>query len=512
MTYASPEALDALLAASRAIYFGPLPASASDAVPADGAASATAAAASPVLAAAAAELAPLSAVYAMVLSDPPLSISIGGETYVLTFADEFNGSSVSFWTGFGSGGIWTTSFSPHLDDTRTIASNGELQYYADPDMSAFPGIFTLSQGVLTINAAELDASQQLLADGMEYASGMISTELSFSASSGYIEISADVPDQTGFWSAFWLLPADGDWSAEIDIFEILGEDADTLHTNLWTDGTPDAEAVTVTGAGDGFHTYGLFWDTDTVQWYYDGTMIREAENTVTEEMYLIINLAVGGWADDPDATTDFSDGLSIDYVRVYELESDPDRNEALTSATFVPASPDVGTSASEVIDGSHWGDVIKGQGGNDTLYGDDGDDRLYGGGGADRIFGQGGDDTLNGGSGADHLIGGSGEDVLDGGTGTDHLWGGSYGPDGSSDRFVFATGRGTDYIHDFEAGLDLVDLRSFATDWTSVLSALDDQGWAVKLDLQSLGGNGGDVVYLVDVTLAELGSDSFLLA
>ena len=61
-----------------------------------------------------------------------------GETYVLTFNDEFNGSTVAYWTGHGKGGVWSTSYSPHLEDSRTNASNGELQYYVDPDMEGLP--------------------------------------------------------------------------------------------------------------------------------------------------------------------------------------------------------------------------------------------------------------------------------------------------------------------------------------------------------------------------------------
>ncbi|APX24094.1 MAG: hypothetical protein CML50_12865 [Rhodobacteraceae bacterium] len=447
---------------------------------------------------------------AMSYAGPSQTITIDGADYVLTFGDEFNGSTVSFWNGYGNGGLWATSFSPHLDDTRSITSNNELQYYIDPDMSGLPNPFTVDQGVLTINASELDATQRQLADGYDYGSGMLSTEMTFDVSSGYIEISADVPDEQGFWSAFWMLPADGDWSSEIDIFEILGGTADTIHTNVWTDGTPDAAYLTGTDAADGFHTYGLFWDADSIQWFYDGELIRETANTITEEMFLIINLAVGGWAGDPDGTTDFGDGLSIDYVHVYELETDPNRNPAMQGDTFVPADPDVGTTQTEVINGSRWGDVIDAQAGDDTVYGDGGDDILSGGTGADRLFGQAGDDSLSGGAGNDHLIGGAGEDRLDGGAGTDHMWGGSYGADGSRDTFVFSAGSGADYVHDFEVAFDLIDLTFYGVDWSTVQSALSDQSWATRLDLAALGGSAGDAVYLANVALADLTSDNFL--
>lgn len=440
------------------------------------------------------------------------TITIDGADYVLTFGDEFKGSTVSFWNGYGNGGLWATSFSPHLDDTRSISSNNELQYYTDPDMSGLPNPFTLDGGVLTISASEFNATQRQLADGYDYGSGMLSTEMTFGASSGYIEISADVPDEQGFWSAFWLLPTDGDWSSEIDIFEILGGSADTIHTNVWTDGTPDAAYLTGTDAADGFHTYGLFWDAESIQWFYDGELIRETANTVTEEMFLIINLAVGGWAGDPDGTTDFGDGLSIDYVHVYELETDPNRNPAMQGDTFVPDDPDVGTAQTEVINGSRWGDVIDAQAGDDTVYGDGGDDILSGGTGADRLFGQGGDDSLSGGAGNDHLIGGAGADRLDGGAGTDHMWGGSYGADGSRDTFVFSPGSGADYVHDFEVAFDLIDVSAYGVDWSTVQSTLSDQSWATRLDLAALGGAAGDVVYLANVAPADLGTDNFLMS
>ena len=438
------------------------------------------------------------------------TITMDGEDYVLTFNDEFNGSTAAFWKGHGSRGVWSTSYSPHLDDARSNVANNELQYYADPDMAGLPGTFSVGGGVLTIHASQLDASQQALAEGQLYSSGMIATEMSFHMNHGYIELSADIPDQTGLWSAFWLLPADGDWSAEIDVFEFLGEDADRLHTNVWNDGTPNAEAIATVGAGDGFHTYGLYWDADVIRWYYDGAMIREEVNTVDEEMYLLFNLAVGGWADDPDAGTDFSDGLSIDYIRVYELASGLDRNDAIQDGGYVPTEYHAGTPGDDVIQGSRWGDLVEAGTGNDSVYGDDGDDRLSGGAGADTLYGNAGDDVLDGGAGRDNLVGGQGADTLDGGSGTDHLWGGSYGADGTADVFVFRSGGGTDYVHDFEDGIDLIALSGFVAGWEQLSGAITDQGWASYLNLAAAGGQAGDGLYLVGVSTALLDESDFI--
>lgn len=438
------------------------------------------------------------------------TIQIDNEDYVLTFSDEFNGSSTRYWRGFNNDGVWATSFSPHLEDTRWIAANNELQHYTDPDDGVIASPFTVGGGVMEINASELTATEQALAGGQAYSSGLLTTEMTFGASSGYIEIRADVPDEQGLWSAFWLLPTDGDWSAEIDIAEVLGSNTDAVHTNVWNNGTP-SESIIPTEVGNGFHTYGLLWTPTTIEWQIDGVTVRTSPNTVTEEMFLAIGLAVGGWDGGPDATTDFSDGLKIDYIRVYELESDPNRNDAIPlGAEFQPKELFDGTNSDDVLNGSRWSDALFGKEGNDTLYGKKGDDWLFGDDGKDELFGHKGDDVLQGDAGDDKLVGGKGEDRLEGGTGTDHIWGGSYNGDTSVDTFVFNDGDGKDFVHKFDAGDDLIDLTSFGTDWTMMQNGISDVGWATKLEFGHIGGQWTDMVYLVGLDTTELTSSNFI--
>lgn len=439
------------------------------------------------------------------------NIVIDGVRYALTFDAEFNAGDDLFWQGYGSDGVWATSHAPTRDDLRYLAQHGELQYFADPDDVALPNPFSTQDGVLSINATPLEGAAQASADDQGYVSGLLTSEMTFHMDGGYIEMRADIPAQTGLWSAFWLLPADGDWSAEIDVFEVLGESPDTLHTNLWQDGTPDELAVQGLGVGDGFHIYGLYWDEDVIRWTVDGVTIREAANTVTEEMFLALGLAVGGWAQDPDDTTDFSDPMRVDYVRVYEIEGDPDSNPSIEPGGFQPTDLPAPTNGDDTLFGSRWGDKIKARAGNDTLYGKGGDDRLIGNAGDDRLYGNEGNDRLHGGRDADHLVGGFGSDLLVGGRGNDHMWGGAYDADGASDRFLFKAGSGTDYVHDFEAGTDLIDLRKLSADWQSVEDAKQDHGWATFIDLAAVGGTEGDGLYIAGVSPEDLLADSFLL-
>ena len=438
------------------------------------------------------------------------TITIDGDDYVLTFEDEFNGSTGSYWNGFGQGGIWSTSFSPHQDDTRWISANNEQQYYTDPDMQGLPNPFSVSGGIMTINAAELTATEQSLADGQQYNSGLLTTEMTFAASAGFIEIRADMPDEQGLWSALWLLPEDGDWSSEIDIAEVLGSNTDAVHTNVWTNGTPDEEII-ATEVGTGFHTYGLLWTDTTIEWTIDGVTVRTETNTITEDMYLAIGLAVGGWGGGPDGTTDFSDGLAIDYVRVYELETDPDRNDAIPlGGTFSPDNLHDGTSGNDTLNGSRWSDHMTGYDGNDILYGKKGNDLLEGGAGVDELYGHKDDDILIGGLGDDKLVGGVGEDILKGGAGLDNLWGGKFSGDSDTDTFVFEIGGGKDYVHDFTIDEDLIDLSDFNTDWATVSGIINPLGWATKLDFASIGGDAGDMVFFFGLDGTTLDEQDFI--
>jgi len=93
----------------------------------------------------------------------------------------------------------------------------------------------------------------------------------------------------------------------------------------------------------------------------------------------------------------------------------------------------LGTSSSDSLNGSDYGeiirgmagsDVLRGHGGADWLYGHDGADTLWGGSGSDRIFGDNDRDWLYGGAGDDFLDGGNDNDVLYGELGADELHGG----------------------------------------------------------------------------------------
>jgi Ca2+-binding RTX toxin-like protein len=170
-----------------------------------------------------------------------------------------------------------------------------------------------------------------------------------------------------------------------------------------------------------------------------------------------------------------------------------------------------GDQGNDNISSGTGNDWAAGGTGNDKMRGEAGNDEMYGNDGQDYLNGGTGDDQLFGGNGVDKIVGGVGSDVIEGGAGNDNLWGGNWSGDGSADTFVFESGTGKDYVHDFEVGLDIIDLSSFGTNIDAVQEATTDLGWATVIDLQQLdSGQDGDRIVLKSVDAQDLTYSEFL--
>jgi beta-glucanase (GH16 family) len=217
----------------------------------------------------------------------------------LVFGDEFNGDTLDT-------GRWRTAF-PWGRDRRHL---GELQRY-------IPEAFALDQGTLQI-VAEPTGRQ-----GYDYTSGLISSYPAFAQEYGFFEIRAKLPRGQGLWPAFWLLPADGSWPPEIDVFEALGHETETVHmtAHWWEDGALQERKTSFTGPdfADDFHTFAVEWTRNKLVWYVDGVKRFDVRGqSPSGPMYLLANLAVGGeWPGAPDASTPFPAVFAIDYIRAF---------------------------------------------------------------------------------------------------------------------------------------------------------------------------------------------------
>jgi beta-glucanase (GH16 family) len=217
------------------------------------------------------------------------------------FADEFDGAQVDF-TKWSSGYPWGC----------TSQTTGEQQCYT-------PEAVAVHDGLLVIEADRDNGG------GLPYRSGMLVSHPSFSQRYGSFEMRAKLPLGQGLWPAFWLLPKPvGTWPPELDVMEQFGSEPQTvLMAQHYRDaaGRERERSRTWTGpdfAAD-FHTFGLSWGPESIVWYVDGVERFRSEHDIpTEEMYVLVNLAVGGEAPGaPDATTRFPSRMEVDYVRVW---------------------------------------------------------------------------------------------------------------------------------------------------------------------------------------------------
>jgi serralysin len=168
----------------------------------------------------------------------------------------------------------------------TNETTGERQCYV-------PEALAVRDGLLVIEADRVGGGR------LPYRSVMFVSARSFSQRYGYFELRARLPRGKGLWPAFWLLPKPtGTWPPEMDVMELFGSDPDTRADGpaLPRRGRPGAQAHR-SWTGPDF-TAGF----------------------PTEEMYVLVNLAVGGGETpgDPDATTRSPSRMEVDYVRVWE--------------------------------------------------------------------------------------------------------------------------------------------------------------------------------------------------
>ncbi len=248
--------------------------------------------------------------------------------YELVFSDEFEGSELD-------SSKWVTQY---LWGDEIIINN-EKQHYVDiqnkPDFGYNP--FSFDGEAVTINSIETPGNLLENANGQEYLSGVMTTYDAFKFTYGYVEARLQVPLGQGLWPAFWLLNAyyNND-KPEIDIMEFIGDNQDVVyHTYHYFDSDGNlrsTESMPTKGIDfpAEYHTYGVEWLPGTIIYYIDGIeRHRVVDSKVSqEEMYIILNTALGGWwPGSPDETTEFPAQYKIDYVRAYQkrglLQSDP---------------------------------------------------------------------------------------------------------------------------------------------------------------------------------------------
>lgn len=262
-----------------------------------------------------------------------LSVSFGASaqtSYELYWQDEFAGTQLD-----------TESWSYMIGDGTFYGipgwGNNELQYYTDREVNT-----VVSDGTLKIIARRENFG------GEQYTSARIRTKDNIDFTYGKVEASLRLPSTPGIWPALWMLPTSspyGGWAAggEIDIMESVNY-ADRIygtihHGGQWPDNVSAGGTYAPgTDFSQGFHTYTMEWDPDTIRWYVDGNLYRSLTRSAwyslsapenvrapfDTEFHLLLNCAVGGnFPGNPTGASVFPQTFEIDWIRVYRRAQTP---------------------------------------------------------------------------------------------------------------------------------------------------------------------------------------------
>jgi Beta-glucanase/Beta-glucan synthetase len=266
------------------------------------------------------------------------------QMWSLVWSDEFNGDAVNPDTNGVDLSKWGYQEGNGSEYGVANWGNEEQQYYRKQNISVDP-----DTGNLVITA------KKETFNGKPYTSGRLWTSNTFTKAYGKFEARMKLPEGTGIWPAFWMMPADseyGGWAAsgELDIMEARGrlphEVGGTIHygknapNNKATGAAyyfPEGESIS------GYHTYSVEWEPGEIRWYVDGNLYQTVNNwnswgadqpdkyaypaPFDKPFYIILNLAVGGKFDGNrlPADSDLPAKMQVDYVRAYELTGRPYR-------------------------------------------------------------------------------------------------------------------------------------------------------------------------------------------
>ena len=250
-------------------------------------------------------------------ADPSMNVPAG---YELVWSDDFNGSELNSadWTHE----VWNPG-----------NVNNELQAYVNGSWNG-QRVTEVKNGSLFIRCIKTGNN--------EYKSGRIYAHVNEGWRYGIFEARIKLPKGRGTWPAFWMLPANNNWTTnpwprcgEIDIMEEVGFHPDytssSIHCEAYnhTKGTQKTAERYTQGAESDFHVYRLEWTADYIKTYVDGNLLFTFNNDGKGDIntwpfktnfYIILNLAWGGMWGGQQGVDDkaLPATMEVDYVRVFQ--------------------------------------------------------------------------------------------------------------------------------------------------------------------------------------------------
>jgi beta-glucanase (GH16 family) len=268
-------------------------------------------------------------------------ITVAGVTYVPTWCQEFNG---------GAGSPDTTVWNFDLGNNGGWG-NGEVEVYCGPpgypnNPAQCPTTFSTSTAPVYIDGSGHLVIQPRKVNGT-WLSGRMNTQGKQNFQFGILVASIQLPNTTnqGLWPAFWALgsnigsvgwPTCGEsdimenWSPQVNNGAGPSGNNSTVHTQKTGGSGVGARYTFPSGemADTAFHTYGMIWKQNEVQYFVDDD--SNPFFTVTpsslpagdtwpfnQNMFTIMNVAVGGTLGGSTANLTNPGPMQVDYVRFY---------------------------------------------------------------------------------------------------------------------------------------------------------------------------------------------------
>lgn len=251
--------------------------------------------------------------------------------YTLTWSDEFKQAAgtppdKAHWSyDTGSSGWGNNELENYVSDIE------HAHVVADPKATDGKAL----QILITYNGQGLEHGN--------FESARLLTQGKITAQYGYIEARVRMPAGQGLWPAFWMLgsnlsePGSG-WPncGEIDIMENMGSkpgwNASSLHGPGYSGGNPLTGQFNLPAGQEfnrAYHTFGLLWKPDFIQFSVDGTPFETRTPAdipgktwvYNHPFFFVLNAAVGGnFGGNPDTTSQFPQKMLVDYIRLYQAK------------------------------------------------------------------------------------------------------------------------------------------------------------------------------------------------
>jgi beta-glucanase (GH16 family) len=225
--------------------------------------------------------------------------------YTLTFSEEFNnGFNTSVWNDH----IWYDGGNATKNYT---VENGALKIWPQRDASG------------------------------NFFNRTIDTDGKFTQQYGYFEIEAKLPKGKGTWPAFWLFNHIGERRPEMDVMEAYAGGAGWGYNDANGVAVPTVFAATVwqglsdsnnrqlgfkkfeagVDLSEGFHKYAVKWEANKQTYYFDGKAFLTLNISMTDPMYMMLDLWFGSAAGQPGDMTPQgkTNSYEINYVRAWKF-------------------------------------------------------------------------------------------------------------------------------------------------------------------------------------------------